>query len=615
MPPPKVDAVPSRVYTRRWGCGQLDGITLRAVVLEIADLLPLKIQKIYQPSSRELEMQIWGSGTRGILEIDISPTNPFLGLVTQKSQSPASPPAFCQWARKHLEGGLIHSLKQHRSDRIVFLELEGHDEFGSRVPYRLLIKFAGKDANVGVYRGESLESSILPPAEEWVSQYGAEDFPSGKPLDLYELESEEAAESLLIRYAETHPGEPWSSILGNCVEGVGKDALSWFLEASGIAQNQPYSPQGLKQISRVLMDVSTMLKNKSYRTCLFLKHDKEPLLHVLPLNLLTVATFDTALEGARAYWEYVTSLREYCSILDKTRSLLARTTKKVESRYSAQVSDYERAEDCEKYRLWSELLRSSGLSLPAGQNSVTVLNYYLDPPSDVEIPLDPKYSLQENARLYMAKFVKLSRARKILKNSIEDLEKFLSELDSLKSELQADHDAEELKVIFEKARSLAERAGIAVQVEKRADKDRPISRPKQSSPSVSSYKDACGNEYFVGENSRGNDYIARRLRRRGDLWFHVRGYRGAHVLLRPAQGQVLDSQAIQNAAMIAAARSEARSAAKVEVDCVDAAALKTPPGAPQGFVVFTGQTTYVVEPRNPQDLGLLPSGSYKVRQG
>jgi predicted ribosome quality control (RQC) complex YloA/Tae2 family protein len=100
---------------------------------------------------------------------------------------------------------------------------------------------------------------------------------------------------------------------------------------------------------------------------------------------------------------------------------------------------------------------------------------------------------------------------------------------------------------------------------------------------------------YVGLSSSANDYLVRRLRRPGDIWLHAKGVRGAHVLLRPAAGKPITDEALNWAASLAAIHSEAASSGRVEVDWVDAGAIRKPGGSPPGFVTYRGAKTILVK--------------------
>jgi predicted ribosome quality control (RQC) complex YloA/Tae2 family protein len=89
--------------------------------------------------------------------------------------------------------------------------------------------------------------------------------------------------------------------------------------------------------------------------------------------------------------------------------------------------------------------------------------------------------------------------------------------------------------------------------------------------------------------------MIRRIKRPGDIWFHAKNVRGAHVLLRTPNRSELTADVLLWAARIAAQRSGGRLAGKVEVDYTDAANVKKPGGSPPGFVTYKGAKTIIVE--------------------
>ena len=64
----------------------------------------------------------------------------------------------------------------------------------------------------------------------------------------------------------------------------------------------------------------------------------------------------------------------------------------------------------------------------------------------------------------------------------------------------------------------------------------------------------------------------------------------------PTSSSPTDAQ-IERAAELAAYYSKARESSKVEVDCTLVRHVKKPAHAVPGYVIFTNQTTYIVEPK------------------
>ena len=59
-----------------------------------------------------------------------------------------------------------------------------------------------------------------------------------------------------------------------------------------------------------------------------------------------------------------------------------------------------------------------------------------------------------------------------------------------------------------------------------------------------------GFEVLAGKTDADNDMLSLKLAAPQDLWFHVRGLPGSHVILRHPDGQKPDSAAIKQAASI-----------------------------------------------------------------
>ena len=105
-----------------------------------------------------------------------------------------------------------------------------------------------------------------------------------------------------------------------------------------------------------------------------------------------------------------------------------------------------------------------------------------------------------------------------------------------------------------------------------------------------------GLDIWIGRNNRQNDFLTLKKAHPYDLWFHVKNQPGSHVILACHNVTPTDAQ-IERAAELAAYYSKARESSKVEVDCTLVRHVKKPAHAVPGYVIFTNQTTYIVEPK------------------
>jgi predicted ribosome quality control (RQC) complex YloA/Tae2 family protein len=95
-----------------------------------------------------------------------------------------------------------------------------------------------------------------------------------------------------------------------------------------------------------------------------------------------------------------------------------------------------------------------------------------------------------------------------------------------------------------------------------------------------------GFEILVGKGDAGNDDLTFRIAEPGDLWFHVAGYSGSHVILRLPEGSDdPPRKVVEQAARLAAWHSKARgSGGKVEVHYCRASDVRKPRGYRAGKV-------------------------------
>lgn len=103
-------------------------------------------------------------------------------------------------------------------------------------------------------------------------------------------------------------------------------------------------------------------------------------------------------------------------------------------------------------------------------------------------------------------------------------------------------------------------------------------------PDVATFH-ADGFEILVGQSARDNDRLTFDLAAPQDLWLHVAGAPGSHVLVRNPTGADVPRLVVKLAAELAAFHSKARAAGgKVNVHLCRACDVRKPRGAKPGTV-------------------------------
>lgn len=104
---------------------------------------------------------------------------------------------------------------------------------------------------------------------------------------------------------------------------------------------------------------------------------------------------------------------------------------------------------------------------------------------------------------------------------------------------------------------------------------------------------------LAGRSDADNDILSLKTARANDLWFHVRGVPGSHVILQGPAGEDPSPATIKQAAAIAAWHSKARNAGVVPVACTLAKYVSKPRGAKAGSVTIRKEKIVKVRPALP----------------
>lgn len=265
------------------------------------------------------------------------------------------------------------------------------------------------------------------------------------------------------------------------------------------------------------------------------------------------------------------------------RKVLQNNIERCEKKLSLYAEAMNATQSMERNRLYGELLTANLHSLKQNVKAAAVLNYYLDPPAMIEIPLDPRFSIGDNAQRYYKKYQKQKAARDM---AGAQREQTLAELAYLEGQLdnlgKCAGDAELSELVEE----LREQGYL-----KREKGAKKTKKQEASKPMCFQASDGCARIY-VGKNNRQNDTLTLRFAEGEDIWMHTKNIPGSHVIIK-CNGEP-SNQTLHEAAMLAAYYSRARGGANVPVDYTPRKYVKKPAGAKPGMVIYsTNRTAYV----------------------
>ena len=108
-------------------------------------------------------------------------------------------------------------------------------------------------------------------------------------------------------------------------------------------------------------------------------------------------------------------------------------------------------------------------------------------------------------------------------------------------------------------------------------------------------------EIWVGKNDEGNDHLTTRLARGKDLFFHLEGSPGSHVVLRTGGREDPPQESVLEACELAVQFSKQKNATRASVHMVPIKNVSKPKGAKPGLVYVHGGRTVQLR-RDPKRL-------------
>jgi predicted ribosome quality control (RQC) complex YloA/Tae2 family protein len=118
-------------------------------------------------------------------------------------------------------------------------------------------------------------------------------------------------------------------------------------------------------------------------------------------------------------------------------------------------------------------------------------------------------------------------------------------------------------------------------------------------PDVFEYKLPGNWIVLAGKTSLDNELLSLKKARQNDLWFHVHGMSGSHVIIQSKPDEEPNKDTIRKAAAIAAYHSKARAGGKVSVSYTKAVNVSKPRGSKQGTVSIRREAIIKVRPALP----------------
>ena len=562
----------------------LDALCLTAVAGEVrAAVQGGKIDKIYQPTRDEVVLYIRGPAGNVRLLLSANPGHPRAHLTERNRENPEQPPMFCMLLRKHLQGARILELNQPPLERILDFRLETLDELGDRVERRLVLEAMGRSANLLLLDGEGrivdctrrVDGDLARGQRQLLPGLFYRQPPAVDKLNPFTLSSEE------LRLVLENPlGKAWDKLLLDSFTGLSPLVARELAFRAG---------DDSEKLAAELEKLGKAVEENHFTAYLLVREGKPVDFTFLPVLQYGPETESIPRESFSALLDDFFSDRESAErvrqrgqdLVKSVTSARDRTARKLGN----QARELEATKNRERLRELGDILTSNLHLMEKGMSTFRTMDFYDPEGGEVDIPLDPLLTPQQNAAKYYKEYNKAKTAEEMLTIQIEKGEK---ELEYLNSVLENIALAEGEKDLQEIRQELTETGYL--RRPKTAAK-----RAKKVSGKPMEFRSSSGLRISVGKNNSQNDLLTTKLAYKSDIWLHTQKIHGSHVILWLEGGEA-DARSLTEAAQLAAYFSQARDGSKVPVDYTPVKYVKKPAGARPGMVVYTTYQTAVVEP-------------------
>lgn len=577
-----------------------DGITVAGLCRELQQTLAGgRIYKIAQTDRNELVLTIRPAADRGGGQLRLylcsDPSLPLVYLTRTSRQAPLQAPAFCMLLRKHLQNGRILSVKQPGLERVLRITVEHRNEMGDLCTHVLVVEIMGKHSNI-IFLDDS--DTIVDSIRHISSMVSSvREVLPGRPWFIPDTQSKkdpltESKEGFMAVLENGHTEAP--RLLVRSYTGFSTVIAQELCDRADLSQDRSAALLTAEEKETLWTQFEALIRtvrSGSFSPAMYCRKGEGanagapvefsliPLSHYADCTEVPYDSPSALLEDFYARKNLYTRIRQRSADL---RHIVQTILERDVHKYDLQCRQIRDTEKKDKYRLYGELLNAYGYSIPSGEKSCEVDNYYTG--EKITIPLDPTLTPQQNAKKYFDRYARMKRTSEALTSLTAQVKAEIDHLRSIQNALEFSTTDSDLSQI----RQEMEESGYLRRKYAGQNSGRKVnrSRPPQSRPLH--YISSDGYDIYVGKNNLQNEEITFRMADSRDIWFHANDMPGSHVLLR-AGGKTMDEipdRAFEEAASLAAWYSSGRDQDKVEIDYLERKNVKKPSGAAPGFVVY-----------------------------
>lgn len=563
-----------------------DGIFTKAVVDEIYPLLLNgKINKINQPDKNEINLQIYNKENYKLL-LSCANNLSRIHLSEKSKKNPITAYNFCMLLRKHLVGGTIKNIYQHKMDRVVCFEIENLNELKELSKKLLIIEIMGKHSNIILVDKES--NKIIDAIKHIDSRQSSirEVFPNKDYFFVKDKKENILDENYKLPSEILKNSEPISMKKFFYTNYLGFSPIISYellhnLNVDTDINSANLSVENIKRIDENFVKLVENIKNKNYSP-IFIKDEmnNNKDFYCFDLNLYEKKESVDSLSKLVESFYHNNSLRD--RINQKAsgfKKILNTKLNRLTNKYIAMNDELLNNQSKEDLKIFADLLSINIYKIEKGMKKISVENIYNNM-IEVEISLDEKKSPRENIEAYYKKYKKLKTADEIIKAELPKIEEEMKYIKQILETIEIITELNELSEIEEELISL----GYVRKSKKNKQK------LEKSKPYV--FETDSGALIYVGKNNLQNENLTLKFANKNDIFFHAQDVPGSHVILR---GTNLTEDDYKIAGFLAGYYSYFKNEGYANVDYTEKKHIRKAKGTGLGMVYYDNYKTIFID--------------------
>lgn len=566
-----------------------DAIVTRALTDEFNNnYIGARVDKIYQTEKDEIMINMRSKDGSFKVLVSASSNNPRFYVSKITKENPSEAPLFSMILRKNLSGSKLVKVEQFGFDRAAQFVFSGYNEFHEEALYYLVVEIMGKYSNIvlcnenhkvidAIKRVSTVMSSKRE-IEPGLIYERPPVFDRVSPISV----DEENLKNMMTNNADLELRDfLMRSFLGLSTEIANKILFDAAIDDKNLLKNLDKNDAN-KFISSFIKTFEEV-KEKNYSFNIYKLSERKSAYNAISLNQyasLERENFSSISELLDKYYYEKDQKDRITQRSQNMRHTISANLKRAKNKLQKQKEEMLESANREAYKVYADLISSNIHKISKGLKEIKLENFY-DNMNEISVPLDQKLSAVQNAQKYYKRYQKMKQREIVLEKQIENTEDEINYLELVSDAIDRTDDVKNLdEIYFELIKN------------NYIKKDKKIkNKPKKIAIHSVDYDDTS--KVYYGKNNLQNEYITFKVADKNDVWMHVKGFPGSHVVIK-SDGYPSD-ELLLFAAKIAAKNSKAKDSNKVDVDFTTRKNVKKHPSGKTGLVNYVNFKTITVD--------------------